>query len=213
MIIKVSSKDIERCVKFSNECAQYQQRIEFGQGDTRERSIKEISRDNLIGKLAEVAFAKMLQRGYNITAELDFNIYPKGVWDNEDIKIGKWRIDVKGTRSGAEWMLIEWNKLRFRQRENKLAHIYVMAEVGWDRKKNKPTGTVELIGYTHLEELKRGVDGTYILKKGKKLPGKNVILQADNFGRPFRVLHKDWNELIDRIKNDTPPNTAEYEIP
>ena len=30
-------------------------------------------------------------------------------------------------------MLIEWNKLNFRQRDNNLSHLYVMFSVDWDR--------------------------------------------------------------------------------
>jgi hypothetical protein len=44
---------------------------------------------------------------------LDFNIYPRGVWDEADAIINGWRIDIKATRPGAKWMLIElglWQK-------------------------------------------------------------------------------------------------------
>lgn len=204
MKIKLSNEEIEFCLEFSKKCAKNQQDIEFGQHDTKARSKSEIARDNLIGKLAEVAFASFLQKNYNITAQLDFEYYPRGVWDGQDVEINSWRIDVKGTRPGAEWLLVEWNKLNFRKKENRPSHVYVMAIVGWDRKNDIPNGEVELIGYAYLEQLNNNISGTYILRKGKKLPGKNVYLQADNYGIPFRLLKKDWSALINKMQSSSP---------
>ena len=60
-IITLSSFEMKQCRDFSLESAESQQPIEFGQHDTKPRSKKEIARDNLIGKMAEVGVAKMLQ--------------------------------------------------------------------------------------------------------------------------------------------------------
>ena len=69
----------------------------------------------------------MMKENYGIDVPLDFNYYPRGQWDDQDAEINGWRIDVKGTRKGGRWMLIEWNKLNFRQRDNNLSplcHVY-----------------------------------------------------------------------------------------
>lgn len=129
--------------------ASSQQAIEFGQHTTKARSVKEIARDNLIGKIAEVAFSKMMKENYGIDVPLDFNYYPCGQWDNQDAEINGWRIDVKGTRKGGRWMLIEWNKLNFRQRDNNLSHLYVMFTVDWNRQTDLPTGLVSFKGLCH----------------------------------------------------------------
>ena len=86
-----------RCIEFSQRSAPNQQAIEFGQHSTKARSTREIARDNLIGKIAEVAFSKMMKENYDIDVPLDFNCYPRGQWDNQDAVINGWRIDVKGT--------------------------------------------------------------------------------------------------------------------
>jgi hypothetical protein len=213
MNIILTKNEIDKCKEFSVICAENQQEIEFGQSDTNKRSKKEIARDNLIGKLAEVAFAKMLKEKYDIVVDLDFNYYPRGVWDHDDVHLNDWLIDIKATRPGSEWMLIEWSKLRFRKKEDKLSHIYIMAEVGWDREADEPLSNVRLVGYAYLNELAYGKEGTYILRKGKILPRKSTELQADNFGRPFRMLNSDWDELIKNITEKSPPNTRDYKVP
>ena len=65
-----------RCVEFSKRSAPNQQAIEFGQHTTKACSESEIARDNLIGKIAEVAFSKMMKENYSIDVPLDFNYYP-----------------------------------------------------------------------------------------------------------------------------------------
>ena len=62
------------CVQFSNESAKSQQDIEFGQRNTAPRSIKEIARDNLIGKMAEVAVVKMLREDYQLHLPINYEI-------------------------------------------------------------------------------------------------------------------------------------------
>ena len=107
MIIELTKEELNKCIDFSYKCAKNQQSIEFGQSDTDPRSTDEVGRDNLIGKIAEVAFAKMLLRDFNLAVELDFEYYPRGEWDGQDTVINGWEIDVKGTRQGGKWMLIE----------------------------------------------------------------------------------------------------------
>ncbi len=76
--IVLSAYDMERCVAFSKKSAESQQAIEFGQSDTVPRIPKEIARDNLIGKMAEVAVANMLREDFNLHYAVNFDIYPRG---------------------------------------------------------------------------------------------------------------------------------------
>ena len=107
----------------------------------------------------------MMKENYGIEVPLDFNYYPRGQWDNQDAVINGWRIDVKGTRKGGQWMLIEWNKLNFRQRDNNLSHLYAMFTVDWDRAKDQPTGRASYKGAVSLNKLKAGCPTTVILRK------------------------------------------------
>ena len=187
---------MEKCREFSRISAASQQAIEFGQHTTKARSEREIARDNLIGKIAEVAFSKMMMENYGINLPLDFNYYPRGQWDNQDAEINGWRIDIKGTRSGGKWMLIEWNKLNFRQRDNNLSHLFVMFTVDWNRDTDQPTGKVSYCGAVSLAKLKAGVPTTAILRKGSILPGTKTHLQADNYGIRFKDLYKCLDDIV-----------------
>lgn len=64
--IRLSQEELDRCIEFAKKSAPNQQAIEFGQRTTKPRGTNEIARDNLIGKIAEVAFSKMMKENYNI---------------------------------------------------------------------------------------------------------------------------------------------------
>ena len=197
--IQLSDQELNRCIEFSQKSAPNQQAIEFGQQTTKARGTHEIARDNLIGKIAEVAFSKMMKENYGIDVPLDFNYYPRGQWDSQDTVINGWRIDVKGTRKGGHWMLIEWNKLNFRQRDNNLSHVYVMFSVEWDRMMDHPTGWVSYKGAASLNKLRADCQTTHILRKGDVLPGTHTVLQADNYGIKFCDLYKCLNSFVNSI--------------
>lgn len=194
--IVLTDAEMDKCREFSRISAASQQAIEFGQHTTKARPEKEIARDNLIGKMAEVAFSKMMKENYGIDVPLDFNYYPRGQWDGQDAEINGWRIDVKGTRSGGRWMLIEWNKLDFRQRDNNLSHLFIMFTVDWDRSADQPTGEVSYQGAASLTKLKESVPKTVVLRKGAVIPGTQTHLQADNYGIRFGDLYKHLNHLV-----------------
>lgn len=210
--IQLNSEDIDRCKKFADSSAPTQQAIEYGQNSTKERPIEEISRDTLIGKLGEVAFQKILKENYNIDIDIDFNTYPKGKYDKQDATINGWRIDVKSTKAGSRWMLIEWNKLDFRQKENCLSHLYTMFTVEWDKNNNEPTGKVRYEGTIFINKLKVECKGTKVkvLKKGTILPGtektKPIPLQADNFGIRLDELNSDLDRLLTEYVLKSPPS-------
>lgn len=206
MKIQLTQTDIDRCYEFAWRCAKNQQEIEFGQHDTQKRHHKEIARDNFIGKMAEVAFAQMLKNRYQLNVDLDFNYYPRGVWDQKDADLYGWRIDVKATKEGGKWMLIEWSKLQFRRKEDQLSHLYVMASVGLNHQDDTPKGWVDIVGGASIFKLSDHIDTTKILRKGSFLPNTKVSLQADNFGISFASLEHDWDKIMQHIKTHQPPS-------
>lgn len=213
MRIALNEQEFLKCVEFAKTCALNQQQIEFGQSDTKPRETSEISRDNLIGKMAEVAFAKMLQERYDIAIELDFNYYPRGKWDDQDAEINGWRIDVKATRKGGRWMLIEWSKLDFRQKQDKLSHLYVMASVDWDRGHDLPHREVDLVGCASIQKLKPNNATTVVLRKGTCIPGTKTPLQADNYGIRFSDLEDNWDYVMQYMLDNDPPDLSLYPNP
>lgn len=203
--IWLTEDELKRCIEFSRISAPNQQAVEFGQHSTKPRSSSEIARDNLIGKIAEVAFSKMMKENYEIDVDLDFNYYPRGQWDSQDAVINGWRIDIKSTRKGGHWMLIEWNKLNFRQHNNNLSHIYLMFTVDWNRHTDLPTGRASFEGAVSLQKLKHGCPTTKILRKGDVIPGTKTLLQADNYGIHFNDLYKHLNHLVSFMTDSQPP--------
>lgn len=211
--IHLTPEELNQCIVFSRTSAPNQQAIEFGQHTTKPRQTSEISRDNLIGKIAEVAFSKIMKENYDIEVPLDFNYYPRGKWDDQDTVINGWRIDVKGTRRGGHWMLIEWNKLDFRQHDHKLSHVYVMFSVAWDRDSDRPTGNVCFEGVASLEKLQSGISTTMVLPKGTIIPGTKAHLQADNYGIHFRNLYHDMDSFVAFITMNPPPESLTNRYP
>ena len=104
-------------------------------------------------------------------------------------------------------MLIEWNKLNFRQRDSNLSHLYVMFSVDWDRTTDLPTGRVSYAGAVSLKKLRSGCQTTHILRKGDTLPGTRTVLQADNYGIQFRDLYKHLNHLVAYLTEQEPPKS------
>ena len=211
-IITLTAEELERCKEFSIQSAKSQQTIEFGQSDTKARSIAEVARDNLIGKMAEVAFARMLKEDFNIEIPLDFNVYARGKWDDNDLIINGWNIDIKSTRIG-HWLLIEWSKLNFRQKQGELPHAFFMCKTAWDMEKDEPLGTVDLVGSISLTKLKADIPHVHIIRKGELLPGTHTHLQADNFGVRFKNLNHNWYEVITYIQSHSAPNLDDYPNP
>ena len=200
---------MQKCLAFSKRSATTQQAVEFGQSTTKKRSTEEIARDNMIGKMAEVAFAKIMGENYGVPVGLDFNYYPRGQWDDQDALINGWRIDVKGTRPGAKWLLVEWNKLNFRQRNNNLSHAYVAFTVGWDRETDTPEGWVRFEGLASLCKMKSDCKTTKTLRKGELIPGTRAMLQADNYGIRFTDLSKDLDRFVSFISKNQPVGVVE----
>lgn len=210
--ITLTKEELEKCKAFSEKSAKTQQPIEFGQSDTVARKRAEIARDTLIGKMAEVAFARMLKEDFNLDVPLDFEVYARGKWDDNDLVINGWNIDIKSTRIGS-WLLIEWSKLDFRQKQGELPHAFFMCKTDWDMKKDKPLGTVQLIGSISLPKLREGEKNVVVIKKGEVIPDTKTPLQADNFGVKFSNLNSDWNTIISHILNNDPPCLDDYPNP
>ena len=203
-IVELTEDEIQKCKEFSEQCTQNQQKIKFNGRWISKWKIAEITRDNMIGKIAEVAFSKMMEQ-YGISLDLDFNINPDCMWSEKDITINNWRIDVNGSREGAKWFLMDWNKLVSNQNDNNLPHAYVMFTVGWDKKMDRPTRLVTFEGVASLSKLRPECEKTMVLRKGDFLPGTNTELRTDNFGIRFNDLLKDVDVFVDYITKNTPP--------
>lgn len=207
MNVVLTPEEMKKCREFSEKCAENQQSIEYGDHTTQRRGKKEIARDNLIGKIAEVAFAKLMKQKRGIDVPLDFEYYPRGKWDNQDAHINGWDIDIKATRSGGKWFLIEWNKLNFRKRENNLPHMFVIFTADWNRNTDEPTGKATYRGFVTLDKLNPDDPQTQVFRRGENLPGKTFALQTDNYGISFNDLDSSFDVLADFLLA-APPDSS-----
>lgn len=107
-------------------------------------------------------------------------------------------IDVKATRPGAKYFLLENNKILFRWKEGRTPYAFILAIVGWDRETDTPTGAAEIAGYVMAHDLR------YMprLKRGETIPGTRTTLQADNIYIPIDGMDKDFGDLIARLLNN-----------
>ena len=204
-VITLTPDEMQKCIEFSKKSAETQQDIEFGQKDTKPRPTKEIARDNLIGKMAEVAVLRMLREKYGIHYPVNYEIYPRGEWDDCDVKIGGWSIDIKSTRSG-KWLLFETSKLKMRQNQkiNNLDAL-IMCRTPWDREKDAPIGSVELIGLISMKKLLSADPIVKHLRKGDCIPNTNARIQAENLAVAFDDLEHNWDMMIDYMTKNPPP--------
>lgn len=204
-VITLTPDEMQKCIEFSQKSAETQQDIEFGQKDTKPRPTKEIARDNLIGKMAEVAVLRMLREKYGIHYPVNYEIYPRGEWDDCDVKIGGWSIDIKSTRIG-KWLLFETNKLKMRQSQkiNNLDAL-IMCKTPWNMDKDEPIGTVELIGLISMKKLLSSDPKVKHLKKGDFIPNTKSKLQAENLAVAFDDLEHNWDMMIDYMTKNPPP--------
>lgn len=180
--IQLTDYEYMMCVLFSEESARSQQKIEFGNKATAKRFNREIREDTLCGKMAEVAFARMLREDYKLHLPVNYEVYPRGEWDDEDVIVNGKLIDIKSTQRGR-FLLIENNKMNFRKEQKKTPDIIVMCRSDIENR------LVEIVGCISTKKL---VDGrnekVKRLKSGEFIPGTGVKLQADNYCVRFEDL-------------------------
>ena len=181
MLITLTDGEYKRCREFALESAQSQQPIEFGNKQTSERSIEDIAKDTIIGKMAEVAVVKFLREKYGLHLPVNYEVYPRGEWDDEDVVVNGRTIDIKATRKG-HCLMVEKSKMLFRLKQNRVPNIVIACKIKEERK-------VELVGAISTWRLVRP-DGDKILflKKGEFIPGTKYRLKTDNYVVEFKNL-------------------------
>lgn len=182
MIVRLTDYQMKLCKLFSEESAKTQQRIEFGQRGT-ERTINEIAKDNLIGKMGEAAVAKMLNEEFHLHVPTNFEIYQRGDYDDNDLEINGWSIDVKTTRRG-KYLLLEKHKVDFRIKLFTFPDVILMCRVP-----NDDSNEVEIIGCISASRLiNPNTPEVRRLKMGDYIPNTLCQLQADNYCVRFQDL-------------------------
>ena len=182
MIYHLSDYEYTLCILFADKSARSQRQIEFGNQNTSKRSLREIREDTLIGKMGEVAVAKMLREEYGVHVPVNYEIYPRGDWDDEDIIINGLTVDVKATEKG-HCLLLEKNKVDFRIEQGLFPDMIIMC------KTNVEEMTVDIVGCISSKRLvDPGNTRVKRLQEGRYIPGTKVPLQSDNYCVEFSDL-------------------------
>lgn len=193
MLMELNDGEYKRCLEFAMESAKSQQRVEFGNKQTSERSVEDIARDTIVGKMAEVAVVKFL-REYGLHLPVNYEVYPRGEWDDEDVVVNGRTIDIKATRKG-HCLMVEKSKMLFRLKQDRVPNIIVACKIKDERR-------VELVGAISTWRMVRP-DGEKILflKKGEFIPGTRYRLKTDNYVVEFKNLC-DIRKAFDYVLKD-----------
>lgn len=180
--IQLTDYEYTLCVLFSEESARSQQKIVFGNHKTNERSNRRVREDTLCGKLAEVAIAKWLRENYKLHLPVNYEVYPRGEWDDEDIIVNGKTIDIKATQNGR-FLLLEENKVNFRQKQGKLPDMFIMCRTEIEKR------TVDIVGCISSKRLVSPEnDKVKRLREGDLIPGTQVKIQTNNYCVAFSDL-------------------------
>ena len=191
---KLSLTDIEfdQCKKFAIESAKSQR--EYRSGGTQIRSEYMIAEDTQRGKVAEVLTKKFLEQFGIKSIELDFNIYPRGAWDDQDFVLNGKKVSIKSAKWFSNWLLLETKDLN----RGDTYDYYIFVTVDKDLK----SGTIK--GFASNNDILKDPK-TISLEKGDCIPNTSTKLDAANYARHSNDLKnsiEEWNNLITILNNN-----------
>ncbi len=183
MKILLDYKTKTKCMDFAEKSAKTQR--DFRSGGTKRRSVDMIVNDITRGKVGEAVVQKFLE-AHGIKIDLDFDIYPKGRWDDGDFTLKGMKFSIKASKAYAKWLLLESRDIE----RDYLFDYYIFVNVD----KNLSGGIVR--GYATMKD----VLGFTKLKKGDFLPNTSSVLDADNHGREVTYLSQNWDKVLTDLK-------------
>jgi len=188
---RLTPEEITQCREFAQGVWKTQKEVRSG--GTIQRTEYQMINDIQLGKTAEVIVKKFLSEKYGIQIELDFNIYPIGVWDDGDFTLEGKKFSIKASKSYAKWILLESEDIK----RGYLFDYYIFVSVDKDLSGGEMRGYATTNDVLNFEKLKKG---TYL---PDVKPSPNSILDADNHGRRLKDLNQNWDELFGRFKPNT----------
>jgi len=190
--IELTDTKFEQCDQFASESSKSQR--EHRSGGTIQRSLSQIREDTLRGKIGEMVVKKFLEQDpFNVkNIKLDFGVYPRGTWDETDIKIKETDTSRKSVKGFSNWLLLESKDINRGERHD----YYILVLIDKDFKAGK------VGGFANQEEIIDPNDKTKLLKKGEFIPDTSTSLDADNHGRHRSDLHnseEDWKKFVSEL--------------
>lgn len=186
--ITLTEEEFSDCTIFAQNSAKTQR--EYRSGGSQIRAVQQIEEDTLRGKVGELIVKKFFDNN-GILVKLDFNIYPRGKWDEADIKINGYTVAIKTSKYFARWLLLETKDL---EREDAIFDYYIFVKVDKDLHGGIVSGYI-----TKDIVLDKKDSNNYWLKKGELIPGTTTPLDAPNYARAEGTLlrgEKEWDSFI-----------------
>jgi hypothetical protein len=189
----LTNEEYSKCLKFSEMSAKSQR--ENRSGGIMVREVGQISQDTLRGKVGEIIVKKFLEQsplkieGIN----LDFDIYPRGKWDDADLKLNNQSVSIKSAKWFSKWLLLEKKDID----RGDLYDFYILVLVDKDFK----SGTIK--GYALRDDILNGKD-TLQIPQGDFIPGTNTVLDASNYARNsanLKNLLGDWKKFSIKLNS------------
>jgi len=150
--------------KFANDVAGNIDENDFKDSRNVSRTQSKVIEDNIKGKLAEILVYNLIG---NKDAEMDFNIYEKGIGDGFDIVVNGLSIDVKASTMRSKWLMFEERTAK-----------------GWA----KPPDYMCLVGiegdkgeYLFGSDIKTIRKNCQLIERGSNIPNTQVPMKASNF--------------------------------
>ncbi len=172
-MIQISEKEYLEALNFSISSSVGQRETFGSQG--RMRSIDEIRQNTLLGKVGEIIVFNFFRDKLKIKIDsIDFNIYPRGKWDNGDLSINGKSIQIKASKISAKWLMVEKHEF-----DSTDCRVYFMVVVASDFRSG------EILGFASRKDFKNPHRSMHV-KKGETIPRTKTILQNDNY-----MIHKD----------------------
>lgn len=186
--IYINKFEYDACVNYSKNSIGNQRDLSFGEKGEN-RSNKEMYDNTLQGKLGEVAFKKYIDITEFTGGELDFEVYPRGQWDDGvDMRINDLTIDIKSVKHISKWFLLEVNKV-----SSVNSQVFVITSV---RDCDGCGVYVDLKGFCSKNKMLNKP----ILNKGECIPNTNCKLKTDNYSMLIQDLCRDWDLLLNSAR-------------
>jgi len=191
--IKITDEEFNKCKEFAEVSARTQRPNRSG--GVEKRNLPKIIVDTFRGKVGEVVIKRFLEQApLNVLGiELDFKIYPRGVWDRCDITLNGIKLSVKSAKHFSHWLLLESKDVA----RGEVYDYYILVLIDEDYKGGR------IKGFAFKNEIIIQNPNTLLLKQGDCIPGTQTELDADNHGRREQYLHnteEDWVALANKLK-------------
>lgn len=211
IVVTVSTEDVNRCKEFAAEMGGLNQAHEFNNSQTNSRRASEVTRDILIGKVAEVAVYQLLTASGAKLGAPDFTVIGANARDEHDLvsAVNGYSLSIKATEKGR-FLFIHEGQVRWNR-----ANIYVVCRTEMDG--DIPTGKVTVLAFAGFNDLfnkdafakwtageapfDAGICGSLsgFVRAGERSPAGNFPMQSTNVYADSGSLRKDLQQVVDAL--------------